>query len=732
MSLARAGYPVTLIAPGHAEPQTEAVKVKEIPLPSSRPERMLKTVWQVYRAAVQTRADIYHFHDPELLPIGLLLKLHRKRVIYDAHEDVPRSILAKEWIPRWLRQSVARLTDMIELAAASKLDAVIATTPTIATRFPPAITRLVRNFPSGDMLFVDAVPYKERDPVVAYVGSLETARGVKEIVDAMALVPRSLQARCILAGAIDPPSLARELARSPGWSSVALAGFQSRQGVVSILSRARVGLVPLHPTPAYKASLPVKLFEYMSAGIPVVASDFALWREIIEGEGCGLLVDPLSPPAIAEATTWLLRHVEEAEAMGRRGAEAVRTLYNWNHEERKLLELYECLQLAVKNGVKTREPTAETTEALRLAISSQSGMSKVSNDATTVSFVMPVRNEEQHIRASLQSLVDQSYPLSRREIIIIDGCSSDRTKQIVEEIRNRHPQVRCLDNPAGIVPTGMNIGIRAAHGKIIVRVDGHTIYPNNYAENCVRYLGETKADSVGGPCITVAADESLGARLVAAVLSNPFGVGNSKFRTSRDEGYVDTVPFGAFRKEIFDRVGMYNEKLVRNQDNDLNARIRESGGKIYLTPALTTHYHPVGSFRDLLRYTFRTSQWHVFTLRENGSSMGSRHLAPALFLLLLVLLMLASLLSKTALAFLIGLLCAYVLAGFYFSLLPGTGDSWDVALVQPFAAFCFHLAYGGGTLFGLRFLFKQPSATPIRAGLASPSNEVSSCFTAKS
>src|SRR5258708_10265827 len=217
-----------------------------------------------------------------------------------------------------------------------------------------------------------------------------------------------------------------------------------------------------------------------------------------------------------------------------------------------------------------------------------------------ISLIMPVRNEEEYISASLQSLVDQSYPVSECEIIVVDGRSSDRTREIIEEIRARNSQVRSLDNPAGIVPTAMNIGIRAARGEVIIRADGHNVYAREYAANCVKCLAETGADNVGGPWVTVAADESVGARLVAAILSSPFGVGNSKFRTSREEGFVDTVPFGAFRREIFDRVGMYNEKLVRNQDNELNARIRKAGGRIYLTPTLTTQYNPVKKFLGLL------------------------------------------------------------------------------------------------------------------------------------
>lgn len=336
---------------------------------------------------------------------------------------------------------------------------------------------------------------------------------------------------------------------------------------------------------------------------------------------------------------------------------------------------------------------------------------------TTVSFVMPVRNEEEYIRASLQSLVEQTYPASECEIIVVDGKSSDRTRGIIEAICERNLQVRCLDNSAGIVPTGMNIGIRAARGEVIIRADGHTVYPRDYAANCVKYLAQTGADNVGGPCVTVTADESLSARLVAAILSSPFGVGNSKFRTSSEEGFVDTVPFGAFRREIFDRVGMYNEKLVRNQDVDLNARIRKAGGKIYLTPALTTSYHPVKNFQGLLKYVFKTNLWHMFTLRENKESMGARHLTPAAFLLLLFLLLPASFASVNAKTFLIAMMSAYLVIGFYFSLRSKTKGNWDVAILQPFATFCFHIAYGAGTLFGLRYLFREPPLKPIRPGL---------------
>jgi glycosyltransferase involved in cell wall biosynthesis len=330
---------------------------------------------------------------------------------------------------------------------------------------------------------------------------------------------------------------------------------------------------------------------------------------------------------------------------------------------------------------------------------------------------MPVRNEEEYIRTSLLSLVDQSYPTSECEIIVVDGGSSEGTREIIEEICRQNPQVCCLDNPAGIVPTAMNIGIRAARGEVVIRADGHNVYPRDYAANCVKSLAQTGAANVGGPLVTVAADESFSARLVAIILSSPFGVGNSKFRTSREEGFVDTVPFGAFRREIFDRIGLYNEKLVRNQDNELNARLRKAGGRIYLTPILTTYYHPGKKFLGLLKYAFKTSQWHIFTLRENRESMGLRHLAPAMFLVLLLLLLPPSFASSTARLLLIGMMCAYLVTGFYFALRSKANGDWNLPLVQPFASLCFHMSYGAGTLFGLIYLFREPSTMPIRLGL---------------
>jgi glycosyltransferase involved in cell wall biosynthesis len=334
----------------------------------------------------------------------------------------------------------------------------------------------------------------------------------------------------------------------------------------------------------------------------------------------------------------------------------------------------------------------------------------------SVSVIVPIRNEERYIEDCLQSLLRQTYPSASYEIIVLDGRSSDGSREMVDGLCRELPHLYCIENPAGTAPAAINIGIRHAKGDIIIRADGHNVYPDDYIENCVKYLDHSGADNVGGSLLTVPADNTLGARLVAAMLSNPFGVGDSRFRIGAKEGFVETVPFGAFRREVFDRVGMYNEKLVRNQDNELNARIRRAGGKIYQTPALQTTYHPVGGFLQLLKQTYRNSQWHIFSVRENAKSMGLRHFAPALFVVICAVLIGGSPFSLVSAILLASLLAGYLLTGWYFAFCKSKSYGLDLRLLLPFACFCFHVSYGLGTLAGCRYLLTPPSAKPIRAG----------------
>lgn len=334
----------------------------------------------------------------------------------------------------------------------------------------------------------------------------------------------------------------------------------------------------------------------------------------------------------------------------------------------------------------------------------------------SVSVIVPMRNEIDYIKPCLDSLLMQTYEKTLYEIIVVDGRSSDGSSELLRTIQLKHPNLLLIDNPSGITPVGMNLGIRKARNQIIIVAGAHATYASDFLHKCVEVLRATGADVVGGPVTTIPGTDSLGARLTAAILSSPFGVGNSRFRTSKKEGYVDAVPFGAFRAEVFEKVGLFNEKLVRNQDNDLAARIRSVGGKIFLSPAILAHYVPAKSFGELLRQIYKKAQWHVFTLRQNVSALGLRHLAPALFVTLLLSLSAVALRESWARIGLVTVLLAYLFVGCAYSLANRAQYGSDVALLMPFACLLFHVAYGIGTLVGIRYLVGAAPTTPIGSG----------------
>src|SRR6202521_39764 len=342
-SLARSGKHVVLIVPHDRDEVVDSVEVKGIRISGGRLVRMTRTAWSLYREALRQNGDVYHFHDPELIPLGLLLAARGKTVVYDLHEDAPADILHKDYIPRPLRQPLTWSVRKLENAACRRFSGLIAATPTIAKRFHSINpnTVVVHNFPMLDEIAstVD-LPWNERPPAIAYIGSISERRGIREILQALPLLPSANPTQMMLAGPFSPEELRTELMRLPGWARVKYFRVLDRPSVANLLSRVRLGLLVLRPEPNFCNAMPIKLFEYMAAGIPVIASDFPLWRQIIGEAGCGLLVDPRDPQAIARAMEYLLSHDAEAEAMGRRGREGARELYNWNSEERVLLKFY--------------------------------------------------------------------------------------------------------------------------------------------------------------------------------------------------------------------------------------------------------------------------------------------------------------------------------------------------------------------------------------------------------
>lgn len=340
-SLARAGYDVTLIAPySGSYREHDGIKLHAVTPPRARRERLTRTVPEVYRAAVKEDADIYHFHDPELMPVAVLLKLRGKKVIYDVHEDYS-SNMRKEWIPKVLQGPASLAVGVSESAMGEVCDRIVAATPKIASKFRPKITSLVQNFPWTDEFnILRGVRYSERERMVAYIGYLADVRGLKEMAQAIRLVNRDVAARLVLAGKMVGGAQAGSFL---GNDEVQLLGPIERAEILELLSRARIGIVVYHPTANYFYGQPTKLLEYMAAGLPLVASDFPFYRQVIERAGCGILVDPLQPDQIAQAILWLLQNQDVAEEMGKRGQEAVLNSYNWEQESKNLLATYEAL-----------------------------------------------------------------------------------------------------------------------------------------------------------------------------------------------------------------------------------------------------------------------------------------------------------------------------------------------------------------------------------------------------
>ncbi len=360
-SLADAGHEVILIAPHDRDETVHGVHVKAIPRFTGRIQRMTSGVAHAYREARRQDADIYEFHDPELIPAGLLLQAQGRRVICDIHEDLPRTIDDKTYLPRRLRTPIRWLSELVENSTCRWFSGLIAATPEIADRFRHVNcnTVVVHNYPALDELGPSSTrPFCEREMAVAYVGGITRERGIRELVEAMRLLPANLSPRLKLAGPFSPAGLKDEVARLPGWERVNFMGFLDRTQVASLLSNVRAGLVVLHPAQNFLRSKPVKLFEYMSAGIPVIASHFPEWREMVEG--AGLLVDPLKPSSIAEAIEFLITHPAEAEAMGRRGRELVEMQYNWSSEKETLLRFYDQVLSDRRQQVSVKAVAAES------------------------------------------------------------------------------------------------------------------------------------------------------------------------------------------------------------------------------------------------------------------------------------------------------------------------------------------------------------------------------------
>ena len=337
-SLASAGYEVhLLVADGLGAAVSGQVTIHDAGRVRGRFQRMLVLPWRMLLLARSLHARVYHFHEPELLLIALFLQLSGARVIYDSHEDVPRAILSREWIGLRLRRGVSRVFEAFENFTARRITGVIGATDHIAGRFAGINPRSVaiNNFPLESEVDSDGAR-APIDRTVCYVGAITRGRGIFEIMQALELA----DARLLLAGPFESEAVEAELRRLPGWQRVDYRGQVNRAEVRKIMAQAHAGLLFFHPEPNHVDAQPNKMFEYMSARLPVLASDFPLWTAILGETGAGLQGNPLDANAIAKLIGAVLADPQGARAMGERGRQAVQTTYRWQHEEAKLLRFY--------------------------------------------------------------------------------------------------------------------------------------------------------------------------------------------------------------------------------------------------------------------------------------------------------------------------------------------------------------------------------------------------------
>jgi glycosyltransferase involved in cell wall biosynthesis len=341
VSLAEANHSVYLVAVNCIEEVLDGVNIVNVSKPpSGRISRMLKTSKAVYKKALSLDADVYHLHDPELLRFALRLKRKGKHVIYDSHENVPKQIMAKAWIPKLIRKTVSKLFEQYENFVVKRIDAVVTATSSIRDRFASINNNTIdiNNYPLMTE-FRDVVDPSDKMNEICYVGGITKIRGLSEVVESLTLLEN---VKLNLAGNFSQgdSEFETQLKTSAGWNKVNELGYVNRTEVQKILQRSKVGIITIWPFPNHLESLAIKMFEYMSAGIPVVCSNFPLWQIMIEADNFGICVNPLDPREIADAVQKLIENPTLSLELGENGRKAVYEKYNWDIEKQKLITLY--------------------------------------------------------------------------------------------------------------------------------------------------------------------------------------------------------------------------------------------------------------------------------------------------------------------------------------------------------------------------------------------------------
>jgi succinoglycan biosynthesis protein ExoA len=326
------------------------------------------------------------------------------------------------------------------------------------------------------------------------------------------------------------------------------------------------------------------------------------------------------------------------------------------------------------------------------------------NNPPFVTVIMPVYNEAQYIQRSLESVLAQTYPPQKMEVIISDGMSNDGTRDIVHQYQQKYSYIKIIDNPGKIVPTGLNCALKQSMGDIIIRVDGHCEIAPDYVSSCVQIIQKQQVDGVGGYIETIG--ENTLAQGIALAMSSKFGVGGSPFRTIENRTLlVDTIPFPAYTRSILDRAGPYDEELIRNQDDEYNYRIRELGGKLLLSAEIHSRYYSRSRFSSLWRQYFQYGLWKVRVLQKHPWQMQFRQFIPPIFVMSIITCFSLSLLFPFFILPFISIISVYLLADMIVSIIVSNKNGWRYFPVLSGAYPILHIGYGIGFIIGFfRFM----------------------------
>lgn len=343
------------------------------------------------------------------------------------------------------------------------------------------------------------------------------------------------------------------------------------------------------------------------------------------------------------------------------------------------------------------------------------------SETKLVSVIIPTRNEEAYVANCLDSIISGNDVSLHLEILVVDGASNDRTQCIVREYCNKYPFVHLLVNENKTVPYAMNVGIVYSTGDVIVRMDAHALYPKNYIERLVEALDVFGADNVGGVWETTPSSNTREARAVAWILSHPFGVGNAHYRTGLSEPReVDTVPFGCYRRDVFDRIGLYDEMLTRNQDDELNARLLRHGGRIFLIPDVKITYFARDSFSKMAKMLYQYGYFKPLVNVKIGGAATLRQLVPPVFVMSLLLTAMGSVFFEKLWIVLVSILILYGMASVTASASVSRIRGWSTFTVLPAGFFIAHVSYGFGYLRGIVdfMLLKKQETKKVNVGLS--------------